>query len=144
MKLFVYGTLMRGMPFPMAAYLEQNARFLCEGRLPGCLYDLGGYPGLVYLPGQEKWVRGHVFELADAQSVFERLDAYEAFYPESPEQSEYLRFSVPVETTEGDIDCQTYIYNRPLEGLPELGFSFWGDWYERHKHRLNPDHFRLD
>ncbi|MFM9951234.1 MAG: gamma-glutamylcyclotransferase [Saprospiraceae bacterium] len=90
MNLFVYGTLMRGMPFPIAAFLEQNAVFGEEGWLPGRLYDLGGYPGLVYLPQQQNRIYGHVFGLTNPEMVLAKLDAYEMYYPEAPERSEYL------------------------------------------------------
>lgn len=142
MNLFVYGTLMRGMPFPMAVFLEQYAVFQTEGRLPGRLYELGGYPGLVYLPGQEKRVIGHVFELTHPELVLEKLDAYEMTNPAAPELSEYLRETVRVETTAGLLDCQVYVYNRPVEGLIEIPDGNWPAWFYSRESPVDPGSFR--
>jgi len=141
-NLFVYGTLMRGMPFPMAAFLEQNAVFRWEGCLPGRLFDLGGYPGLVYLPQHKNRVPGHVFELANPGMVLTKLDAYEMYYPEAPERSEYLRVAVPVETSFGLVGCQTYVFNRPVEGLMEIPDGNWLAWFHSRESPVDPGSFR--
>jgi gamma-glutamylcyclotransferase (GGCT)/AIG2-like uncharacterized protein YtfP len=44
--LFVYGTLLqRGNPF--AIILKKIALTLIAGKIKGCLYDIGEYPGLL-------------------------------------------------------------------------------------------------
>lgn len=141
MNLFVYGTLMRGMPFPMAAFLEQHAVFQGEGRLPGRLYDLGGYPGLVHLPQQKNRVIGHVFELTN-QVVLEKLDAYEMIDPAAPEHSEYLRVKAPVETTSGLLDCEVYVFNRSVEGLMVIPDGNWSAWFYSRESPVDPGSFR--
>ena len=143
MNLFVYGTLMHGMPFPMAAFLEQNAVFGEEGWLPGRLFDLGGYPGLVYLPQQKNRVHGHVFGLTNPEMVLAKLDAYEMYYPEAPERSEYLRVPVPVETSFGLVDCQTYVFNRLVEGLMEIPDGNWLGWFSSRDSPVDPGSFRV-
>ena len=141
MKLFVYGTLMRGMPFPMAFFLEQHAVFQEEGWLPGRLYDLGGYPGLVHLPQQENRVIGHVFELTN-QEVLEKLDAYEMINPAAPEHSEYLRMTLSVKTNSGLLDCQVYLYNQPVDGLMEIPEGNWPAWFNSRESPIDPGSFR--
>jgi len=141
-NLFVYGTLMRGMPFPMAAFLEQNAVFRWEGWLPGRLYELGGFPGLLYLPKQKNRVQGHVFELTDPGMVLGKLDAYEQFNPKAPDRSEYLRVLASVETTAGLLDCQVYVYNRPVEGLLEIPDGDWPAWFHSRESPVDPGSFR--
>jgi len=141
-NLFVYGTLMHGMPFPMAAFLEQHAVFQREGWLPGRLYDLGGYPGLVHLPQQKHRVHGHVFELINPGMVLAKLDAYELFDPGAPEGSEYLRITVPVETTSGLLDCEAYVFNRSVEGLMEIPDGNWPAWFNSRKSPVDPGSFR--
>lgn len=143
MKLFVYGTLMRGMPFPMAAFLEQHAVFLGEGRLPGKLYDLGGYPGLVYLPKQEThFVTGHVFELADPERVLAILDAYEMIDPVFPENGEYQRMEVLVETASATVCCEVYLYRHFTDELAEIPNGDWPAWFQSHETGIDPAQFR--
>lgn len=142
MNLFVYGTLMRAMPFPMANFLEQHAVFKGEGWLPGRLYELGGYPGLVYLPQHQNRVSGHVFELTNPEAVLEKLDAYEMVDPVEPERGEYLRVLAPVETTAGFLDCQVYVYNRPVEGLFEISEGDWLSWFYSRESPVDPGSFR--
>ena len=48
--LFVYGTLRRGSGHPMSRFLAARARLLAGARVPGRLYDLGGFPGLTAMP----------------------------------------------------------------------------------------------
>ncbi|NUN99283.1 MAG: gamma-glutamylcyclotransferase [Saprospiraceae bacterium] len=144
MKLFVYGTLMRGMPFPMAAFLEEHAEFVCDGWLNGRLYELGGYPGLVIFPeGGSNRVTGHVFEMADSDVVLTKLDAYEMIDPVEPEKSEYLRVQMPVNTGLGILDCAVYVYNQSVEGLTEIPEGDWRAWFYSRESPVDPGRFRV-
>jgi gamma-glutamylcyclotransferase (GGCT)/AIG2-like uncharacterized protein YtfP len=69
--LFVYGTLMRG--FGLHRVLAGGATFVGEGRVAGCLLDLGAYPGLVEGEGT---VRGEVYRL-DQPALLPALDREE-------------------------------------------------------------------
>ena len=46
-RVFVYGTLMRGVAHPMAELLSRSADFLGEARCQGRLYMIAHYPGLI-------------------------------------------------------------------------------------------------
>jgi len=141
-KLFVYGTLMRGMPFPMATFLEQHATFVCEGVAQGRLYELGGYPGLVHLSSEARKVLGHIFELSDAEHTLAALDAYEMINAAEPESSEYRRETIPVNTANGVQECLVYLYNRPTVGLPEIPFGNWPAWFHSRENPIDPASFR--
>lgn len=75
--LFVYGTLMRGLPSAMSAFLERHAEWLGEARVSGYIYDLGSYPGLIYEPDSEKFVYGQVYDVKYPEQVWPVLDRYE-------------------------------------------------------------------
>src|SRR5262245_24854588 len=75
MYLFVYGTLRRGSPHPMARFLAERARYVGIAKIRGKLYDLGRYPGLV--PASEAWAIGDVYELPDGDATLAELDRYE-------------------------------------------------------------------
>ena len=75
--LFVYGTLRRGSQHPMARYLDRNAAFVAEARVPGQLYDLGTYPGLTIPMTAGDRVAGDIFELRNVDTILAAIDLYE-------------------------------------------------------------------
>jgi gamma-glutamylcyclotransferase (GGCT)/AIG2-like uncharacterized protein YtfP len=90
--------------------------------IPGELWDLGAYPGLVAGPGQ---VVGELFELTDV-AIVPKLDAFEDYWPDEPERSRYDR--VKVRLMEPDLDAWVYVWRLGLdEAVPIPG----GDWLKR-------------
>jgi gamma-glutamylcyclotransferase (GGCT)/AIG2-like uncharacterized protein YtfP len=87
--LFVYGTLMAPLAHPMHETLRAYARFVERGCLPGSLYEIDGYPGMVDAVNDR--VKGEIYEVADAAPLFEALDAYEGCTPRHPQPHEYRR-----------------------------------------------------
>ncbi len=75
--LFVYGTLLRRSPHPMARFLNERATYLGAAKIAGRLYNLGRFPGLVQgEPGD--WVFGDLYDLGDeAARTLADLDRYE-------------------------------------------------------------------
>jgi len=71
--LFAYGTLMRG--YPLHAVIARRATFVGVGSVPGHLFDLGRYPGLVAGRGR---VRGEVYRLRDPEllAAVDREEGY--------------------------------------------------------------------
>ena len=122
-RLFVYGTLLPGLCRHPAM---QGARWLGKACVMAQLYDLGPYPGLILTPAQAadaSWVWGQVAEVDDA--LLARLDAIEAYDPDRPEQSEYVRqpcdAHLPVED-KGEVSATprvlrvwVYVYNRSVQ-----------------------------
>jgi gamma-glutamylcyclotransferase (GGCT)/AIG2-like uncharacterized protein YtfP len=76
MHVFVYGTLMRGQSNDIARFTPA-AQFLGCARVPGQLFDLGEYPGLLLAQPMQQaaWVRGEVYAI-DPQLLVQ-LDALE-------------------------------------------------------------------
>ena len=108
---------MSGVATPIATYLKSNSIFLGEAKLEGRLYDLGKYPGLVPVEGCGQWVKGHVFELSNAESMLPVLDKYEGTTAEFEQPTEYVRVETSVELNKEAITCWLYQYNYPTDHL---------------------------
>lgn len=96
--ILVYGTL---RPFTNTEIVK----------VPGKLYDLGWYPGIV-LGNHENPEEGERFVTCERITVTDerlaQLDAYEGYYPHNPEDSLYLRKKVGTNWI--------YVYNHSVEG----------------------------
>jgi gamma-glutamylcyclotransferase (GGCT)/AIG2-like uncharacterized protein YtfP len=114
--LFVYGTLRRGFNHPLAQHLARQAHFVGLGCVPGRLYDLGDYPGLV-LPGQPTdRVLGDVYALDRPGQLLSLLDEYEEYNPLEPFHSLYLREAVTITLLAGGSrQGWLYRFNRPVK-----------------------------
>jgi len=111
--LFIYGTLMPGLRLEAEMH---GARFMGPAQVPGRLFDLGRYPGL--LPG-DGHVTGEVYEVDHAHLA--RLDGVEGVVPGDRAESHYWREVVLV--VSGPLQgqpVQTYVYNRPVEGCTPI------------------------
>lgn len=117
-RLFVYGSLMRGME---AHPRLRGARLLGEGTVRARLFDLGAYPGAV--PGAGV-VKGEVWELEEG--ALAALDAYEGFVARAPEESLFVRRRVVVRLVlGGSVRAWIYFAARVPDGTPEVE---GGDW----------------
>jgi len=61
----------------MAGFLAERARLLGRASVPGRLYHLSWYPGLLPPAAPADWVQGDLYELADAAATLADLDRYE-------------------------------------------------------------------
>lgn len=112
--LFVYGTLMKQYAKnQFANELEKYATFKTEAFACGKLFLIDYYPGLVKSNGFE-FVYGELFEISDASLLFPKLDAYEEYFAETPDTSEYIREKVTVFTTiqNPPVSAWAYVFNR--------------------------------
>lgn len=115
--LFVYGSLMSGSE--RGAFLDRDhkVRFLGSAIARGTLYDLGEFVGMVDDQG-EKMVHGELYEVLDAETFFSTLDVVEGYWSNEPGRSLYVRKHIPVETTNGIVYANAYVYNQPVNGFP--------------------------
>ncbi len=118
--LFVYGTLLKGMPTRMAAHLQEAAAFIGEGNIPGILVDLGSYPGAVLIPGAESRIHGHVFRLFFPEKTIQELDRYEDIGEGPSHRAPYRREIAEVNSGGAVLPCWVYVYNRDYAGLPVI------------------------
>lgn len=107
-RLFVYGTLLRGLS---RANALSRSLFLGHAEIQGDLYDLGHYPGLVDGVGR---VLGELVEV-DAGTLT-MLDEIEGYDPQFPEQSLYRRETREVTCLNDGCmtDAEVYLYNEEM------------------------------
>lgn len=112
-RIFVYGTLKRG---------ESNHGWLMGQRFAGLamtrpvyrMYDAGGYPGLVKDVENGVSIQGEVWEV-DAECLA-RLDELE-----DVAGGEYVREAVELVAPFDAGDVQAYRWQRPIQGLRDVG-----------------------
>jgi|SRR5215211_1295218 len=89
--LFAYGTLLDRHAAPEIATTVKQLNRVGKGYIFARLYDLGEYPGAVLDKSHRHKVFGEIFELPSDRKLLQRLDAYEAFDPERPNASLFVR-----------------------------------------------------
>lgn len=104
MKVAVYGTLKRGWG---ANHFLETSMFLGTTTLPGTMYSLGLYPGVV-LDNKSEF-EAEVFELA-SDKLIDRLDSYEG--------NGYLYNRRTIDTEFGP--AEIYEYALEVEGLEPI------------------------
>lgn len=120
-RLFVYGTLMRGFDNPMARLLSDGAECLGAATIPGRLYRIRHYPGLVAAADAADIVYGEVFRMRQPRELLVRLDDYESCTEDYPEPREYRREIAHVTLQSGAaITAYVYIYNWDVAGQPHI------------------------
>lgn len=113
--LFVYGTLLTGIPASMGKFLRRRAQLVGKAKVSGKLYDLGMYPGFV--AGEDGTVTGELYRLDEEQvtETMDMLDAYESVTG-APED-EYKKEEVQVRIGDGGVfKATTYVYTKDVAG----------------------------
>ena len=130
----VYGSLMSGLSGSWAQLIAQGLVRVGPCRIPGVLYDLGAYPGLVHGEGNDgETVAGELYRVVRPE-VFDQLDEYEDFHPERPEASLYLRERVALPVP--PVQAWVYIY---AGSVVEAQRVAGGDWRQRLAERMTQD-----
>ncbi|MFQ5898557.1 MAG: gamma-glutamylcyclotransferase [Candidatus Methylomirabilia bacterium] len=119
--LFVYGTLMRGLP--LHHLIAGRADFVEAGTAGGGLLDLDGYPGAVQDHGG--LIRGEVYRFS-APGLLAVLDREEGYDPAAEDRSLYLRRQTRVHLTGGgQVTAWIYWYNgRRRRAVPISGGDY--------------------
>jgi gamma-glutamylcyclotransferase (GGCT)/AIG2-like uncharacterized protein YtfP len=113
--LFVYGTLLSTAGHPKAARLQREARLIGEASIPGRLYRIGRYPGLVEDSDPQQRVHGEVYALNDPAQALQWLDAYEGIQPGALDRNEYERVERAVRLASGEhITAWVYLYRKDV------------------------------
>jgi gamma-glutamylcyclotransferase (GGCT)/AIG2-like uncharacterized protein YtfP len=121
-RIFVYGTLRSDPAHEMFHLLAKHARFVGDATVPGRLFDLGEYPGMISSDGAGR-VLGEVYEFDPVhwRPVIERLDKYEGCSTSDPEPHEYRREIVRARLASGEtLPAWAYILNRWPAELREI------------------------
>ena len=113
--LFVYGTLLSTGGHPKGARLQREARLIGEASIPGRLYRIERYPGLVEDSDPQLRAHGEVYALNDPAGALKWLDAYEGIVPDALGQNEYERVERPVRLVSGEqITAWVYLYRKDV------------------------------
>src|ERR1700728_1331924 len=94
--LFVYGTLLYERN-PFGVLLKNTCSFYKKGRFNGKLFDLGEYPGAIYMPNIKQFVYGNIFTMNKPIETLKMLDDYEGFGEVQPQPNEFIRQLIEVE-----------------------------------------------
>lgn len=127
--LFTYGTLLNSASNTMADLLRRNSRYIGRGCLPGVLYNIGSYPGLIHKPDGKEKVYGDVVKLLNRDVILENLDEYEG----ATSRFDFLfkRSMITVYCGDQAYPCWTYLYNRPVGDRRRISSGDYSAWSKR-------------
>jgi gamma-glutamylcyclotransferase (GGCT)/AIG2-like uncharacterized protein YtfP len=125
--LFVYGTLKRSFNHPMHAQLVQCAEYVSDATMPGRMYRVAHYPGVIRSDDPAQRVLGELYRVHDAPALFAVLDDYEECSSAHPPPHEYVRERCPVMLPDGhSVTAWVYLYARAVDGLPLIDSGRFG------------------
>ncbi len=131
-KIFVYGTLRE------RNNKHQSTSKRTIGTILGRMFDVAGgaYPGIRIDPDLSKnyIIHGEILEDIST-SQLESTDRYEGCVLDEPEHSLYIRERIPVTTEKGIEECWVYIFNRSIDGQPEIVHGEWLQYRSLSYHR---------
>ncbi len=128
-RLFVYGTLRAGASHDAARRLFEHVRGAMAATVPGRLFDLGAYPGLVVDATASTRVHGELLELDDPDPLWTILDRYEGCGADDPHPHEFVRTTTQVQVDGGRcVEAAVYVFALPTSGRPVIAS---GDWTRR-------------
>ncbi|HMO31582.1 MAG TPA: gamma-glutamylcyclotransferase [Lacibacter sp.] len=119
LHLFVYGSLRQGFQNPFFDYIKNHFTYVADGKVKGCLYDLGDYPAAV--PGPECRIVGELYQSKsrdDFNWAISQIDDYEGLHPEEGETALYRRETTTVYHPGGETTAWIYWYNGDTAGKP--------------------------
>jgi gamma-glutamylcyclotransferase (GGCT)/AIG2-like uncharacterized protein YtfP len=122
--LFAYGTLIPGCEPAQMNSVCSRLEVIGEGTVPGALYDLGAYPGVVEGDGT---VRGVVLRVPP--DAWPAMDAYEGCPIPGGDDGLFKRAMSRATLSTGELlDCWLYVYARDVDGHRVVPS---GDWRQR-------------
>lgn len=126
--IFVYGLLKSMYNNEAAKFIRQHCTLVGTGTIPGRLFDLGTYPGMVYEPNAKTTVLGEVFKInSNKEGLTKYLDEFEECGPEFEQPNEYRKEIILTKVNGATINASSYIYNRNLEGLKMIDSGNYDD-----------------
>ena len=119
--LFAYGTLRQGLNSPVNDFFKRHTSWHGKGYMPGYLFDLGDYPGAVFVPESPQQVWGDIFLISDEEELLPMLDEYEGCGAQvAQEEREYDRIVAPIVTEDEKLRCWVYHYRLSTQDLKRI------------------------
>jgi gamma-glutamylcyclotransferase (GGCT)/AIG2-like uncharacterized protein YtfP len=115
---FVYGSLLNA-DNEFGSYLNNHSTLIGAGKFKGRLYDINEYPGALTDNENGYPITGSIYKLNSFKALT-ILDDYEGFGPDQEQPNLFIRELLPIETSEGIINCWVYVYNLEIDGLTEI------------------------
>ena len=116
--LFVYGTLRKNHPGPLAHWLNGHAVWVGGGFFQGLLYEIDHYPGAIPSNNPKHLIAGDIFHLPRPGRVLKMLDDYEECSANYPRPHEYKRLRQNVLLPGGGaLSAWIYLYNLPVRSF---------------------------
>lgn len=144
--LLLYGSLGNRESMHTELSLDKALQPLGPREIPGSLYDLGEFPGLVLGPGV---VVAELFKIRDL-SVLLRLDEFEEYDHAELEQSLFRRTTLRLPRHRSrianklrgnpTIDPWIYVYNQPIDGKDKIEELSW----DEHKRKRQKPEFSVE
>lgn len=124
--LFVYGTLLPAAGHRNGVRLQREARLIGTASIPGRLYRIKHYPGLIEGNDPQELVHGEVHALNNPVRALTWLDAYEGIVPGAHDQNEYERAERPVRLASGEqLTVWVYLYRKDVAGFCLIADGSW-------------------
>lgn len=128
-----YGTLMKDFPTQDELDIAEKLKFVDTAYLPGALYELGDFPGMVKSENEETYAE--IYEILDDQAL-KVMDLYEDYDPKHPQTSLYIREAVTL--TSPALTCWAYYYMGGLNGRKKIKENNWIEYF-RKKYGIHPE-----
>jgi gamma-glutamylcyclotransferase (GGCT)/AIG2-like uncharacterized protein YtfP len=129
--LFVYGSLLSAESHEMGRRLAREAVLVGAATLPGRLYQISWYPGVVDSSAPGELVHGEVFRLIDPAAALAWLDRYEGVTggpAGGTARGEYARVERTVALATGEqLAVWVYLYQRDASGKRRIESGRWGE-----------------
>jgi len=116
----VYGTLRRDLGKKGNYHLldgEKSTRFIGHGKIKGVMLNFGAYPGLLPETAHTTIVEIHEVLEGRQEELFARLDRYEGYRKDHPDNSLFMRDKVTLIAPK-DFPVWVYYYNFKPKVIP--------------------------
>ena len=88
--------------------------------MPGEIYRVDVFPGVIYEVNSKELVHGEIFELLAPEESFRILDRYENALPLVQLDPDYERRLRPIKTDQGILECWVYEYLKPVNPATKI------------------------
>jgi gamma-glutamylcyclotransferase (GGCT)/AIG2-like uncharacterized protein YtfP len=124
--LFVYGSLMSALQHPMGQRLAKEADLLGAASMPGRLYRIRWYPGLIESDVPADRVFGEIYLLQDPARSLAWLDEYEGLPAGHAATGEYERVEriARLDKARG-LPAWVYLYRGDVSRLQRVADGRW-------------------